>query len=73
MEVLQRQRAEYRKEILATLSQQSSAEFGRGYRCTGDVEIFRQHAEIVEELDVIEAEARGADRALRDILQRIGV
>ena len=34
MEVLECEYAEYRKEILATLSQQSSDEFDRGYRCT---------------------------------------
>lgn len=31
MEVLQHERAEYRGQIIATLSQELSAEFGRGY------------------------------------------
>ena len=63
MEVFQCERAEYRKEILATLSQQSSAEFGRGYGCTGD-------AEIVEELDVIEGEAKETNKPCRRFRRR---
>ena len=43
------------------------------YIHTGDAETYRPIAEIVEELDAIEAEAKEADKVLRGILQRIGV
>ena len=43
------------------------------YIHTDDVETYRPLAEIIEELDVIEAEAREADKALREILERVGV
>jgi type I restriction enzyme M protein len=43
------------------------------YIHTGDAEIYRPIAEIVAELDAIEAEARETDRELRDILKKIGV
>ena len=43
------------------------------YIHTGEAETYRPLPEIVAELDAIEADAREADRALRDILQRIGV
>ena len=40
---------------------------------TSDAETYRPIAEIVEELNAIEAEARETDRALREILGKIGV
>ena len=43
------------------------------YIHTGDAETYRPLAEIVEELDIIEAEARETDKALREILGKIGV
>jgi len=43
------------------------------YIHTSDAETYRPIAEIVEELKVIEAEARETDKALREILGRIGV
>jgi type I restriction enzyme M protein len=43
------------------------------YIHTSDAAIYRPIAEIVKELDAIEAEAREADRALREILERLGV
>ena len=43
------------------------------YIHTGDAETYRPIGEIVAELDVIEAEARETDKALRDILKKIGV
>ncbi len=43
------------------------------YIHTGDAETYRPIAEIVEELDAIEAEARETDKALRDILKQLGV
>lgn len=43
------------------------------YIHTGDAETYRPIAEIVEELDAIEAEAKKTDKALRDILKSIGV
>ena len=43
------------------------------YIHTGDAETYRPLAEIVEELDIIEAEARETDKALREVLERIGV
>ena len=43
------------------------------YIHTSDAETYRPIAEIVEELDVIEAEARETDKALREILEKIGV
>lgn len=42
------------------------------YIHTGDAETYRPIAEIVEELDAIEAEARETDKALRVILKKIG-
>jgi len=43
------------------------------YIHTSDAETYRPIAEIVDELNVIEAEARETDRALREILEKIGV
>jgi len=43
------------------------------YIHTGDAATYRPIAEIVKELDAIESEAREADRALREILGRLGV
>jgi type I restriction enzyme M protein len=43
------------------------------YIHTSDAETYRPIAEIVEELDAFEAEARKTDRALRKILRKIGV
>jgi type I restriction-modification system DNA methylase subunit len=43
------------------------------YIHTSDAETYRPIAEIVEELEAIEAEARETDKALRGILKRIGV
>ena len=43
------------------------------YIHTSDAETYRSIAEIVEELKVIEAEARETDEALRKILQQLGV
>ena len=43
------------------------------YIHTGDAETYRPLAEIVEELNIIEAEARETDKALREILGKIGV
>lgn len=42
------------------------------YIHTGDAETYRPLAEIVAELDAIEAEARETDKALRKILEKIG-
>ena len=43
------------------------------YIHTGDAETYRPFAEIVADLDAVEAEAREADAALREILRKIGV
>ena len=43
------------------------------YIHTSDAATYRPIAEIVKELDAIEAEAREADRALREILGRLGI
>lgn len=43
------------------------------YIHTSDAATYRPIAEIVKDLDAIEAEAREADRALREILGRLGV
>lgn len=43
------------------------------YIHTGDAETYRPIAEIVEELNVIEAEAKETDNALREILKQLGV
>ncbi len=43
------------------------------YIHTSDAETYRPIAEIVEELKVIEAEARETDKALRGILKQLGV
>jgi len=43
------------------------------YIHTSDAETYRPIAEIVDELDVIEAEARETDKALRKILKQLGV
>jgi type I restriction enzyme M protein len=43
------------------------------YIHTSDAETFRPIAEIVEELKVIEAEARETDKALMEILEKIGI
>ncbi|MCR9279331.1 MAG: type I restriction-modification system subunit M [Pseudomonadaceae bacterium] len=43
------------------------------YIHTSDAETYRPIAEIVEELNVIEAEARETDKALKVILEKIGV
>ena len=43
------------------------------YIHTSDAEIYRPISEIVEELSVIEAEARETDKALREVLEKIGI
>jgi len=43
------------------------------YIHTADAETYRPIAEIVAELDAIEAEARGTDNELREILKKIGI
>ncbi len=43
------------------------------YIHTGDAETYRPIGEIVEELNVIEAEAQETDEALKEILEKIGV
>ena len=43
------------------------------YIHTSDAETYRPIAEIVEELKIIEAEARETDKALKKILEKIGV
>ena len=43
------------------------------YIYTGDAETYRPIAEIVADLDVIEEEAKETDKALRKILEKIGV
>ncbi len=43
------------------------------YIHTGDAETYRPLAEIVADLDAVEAEARDADKALRKILKQLGV
>ena len=43
------------------------------YIHTSDAETYRPIAEIVEELKVIEAEARETDKALEKILKQLGV
>lgn len=43
------------------------------YIHTSDAETYRPIAEIVEELKVIEAEARETDKALKEILQQLGI
>lgn len=43
------------------------------YIHTGDAETYRPIGEIVAELDAIETEAKETDRALREILEKIGV
>jgi type I restriction enzyme M protein len=43
------------------------------YIHTSDAETYRPMAEIVEELKVIEAEARETDKALKEILEKIGI
>jgi type I restriction enzyme M protein len=43
------------------------------YIHTSDAETYRPIAEIVEELNVIEAEAKETDKALREILKQLGV
>ena len=43
------------------------------YIHTGDAETYRPLSEIVAELDMIEAEARETDKALREILEKLGV
>jgi len=43
------------------------------YIHTSDAETYRPIAEIVDELNVIEAEARETDKALREILEKIGI
>ena len=43
------------------------------YIYTGDAETYRPILEIVAELDSIEAEAKETDKALREILEKIGV
>lgn len=43
------------------------------YIHTGDAETYRPIAEIVEELNTIEAEAREADMALKEILEKLGI
>jgi len=43
------------------------------YIHTSDAETYRPIAEIVEELNAIEAEARETDRALKEILEKLGI
>ena len=43
------------------------------YIHTSDAETYRPIAEIVEELKIIEAEARETDKALKEILEKLGV
>lgn len=43
------------------------------YVHTGDTETYRPLAEIVAELDAVEDEAKEADKALRDVLKKLGV
>jgi len=43
------------------------------YIHTGDAETYRPIGEIVAELDAIEAEAKETDKALREILEKIGI
>jgi len=43
------------------------------YIHTSDAETYRPIAEIVEELNAIEAEARETDKALKEILEKIGI
>jgi type I restriction enzyme M protein len=43
------------------------------YIHTSDAETYRPIAEIVDELNVIEAEARETDKALRNVLKKIGL
>ncbi len=43
------------------------------YIHTGEAETYRPIAEIVEELNAIEEEARATDKALREILRQLGV
>ena len=43
------------------------------YIHTSDAETYRPIAEIVDELDVIEVEARETGKALREIMEKIGV
>lgn len=43
------------------------------YIHTSDVETYRPIAEIVEELNLIEAEAKETDKALREILKQLGI
>jgi len=97
-EILGHERAEYGKEILATLSQQLTDEFGKGYsysaltRMVKFAEAFSE-GEIVATLSrqlgwshfkeifhplhfvrtKLEAKARETDKALREILGKIGV
>ena len=40
---------------------------------TSDAETYRPIAEIVEELNAIEAEAKETDKALREILKQLGI
>lgn len=47
--------------------------FRSRYLHTSDIQPRRPLAEIVAVLDVVEAEAREADKALRQILKKIGV
>ena len=43
------------------------------YIHTGDAETYRPIAEIVEELDTVEAEVKKTDKGLREMLEKIGV
>ncbi len=43
------------------------------YIHTADAETYRPITEIVADLDAIEAEAKKADKALREILRKIGI
>ena len=52
MEVLQYERAEYGKEILATLSQELSAEFGRGYSPSAHTRMVK-FSEVFSEGDIV--------------------
>jgi type I restriction enzyme M protein len=50
-----------------------SKKFAHSVLQTSDAENYRPIAEIVDELDVIEAEAKQTDKALRKILKQLGV
>lgn len=59
-------RSKYKDFILSRISPSR-------YIHTSDAETYRPIAEIVDELDVIEAEAKETDKALHKILKQLGV